>query len=211
MIATGVELKINGKKATFHDTDFQKAFEMQLKVKIAGFYNEDAIMGTYDGAIKSLSDGESFMTMLSVVSSARFTDEAMQYLGGVGLSKETNRIYFGMPNCAYIPKDAKNMEGAKAFINWFIKRENLQKFYGELKMITPYMGIEAEMYPVAADFKKGFDALTPYVPQLLAAIPQVGTYVAPMIAGEKKPYDIVEEMQQDFAKNAKAAGLPAYQ
>jgi ABC-type glycerol-3-phosphate transport system substrate-binding protein len=115
-----------------------------------------------------------------------------------------------MPNYAFVTKNAANLEGALAFVDWFTEKENLEQFYGGLKMIPPYMGVESEMYTVAADFKRYFDAQTPFCPKLKANYGMVGNYSSQVVAGTKSPQEALEEMNDFFVKSAKAAGLPGY-
>ena len=148
------------------------------------------------------------MTPLSIIVCARFKPEKMVDLGGFGLSKEGNRIYYSFPNYAYVPVKAKNPKGAMAFLEWFIKADSLAKYYSELKMMPPYIGVKSEMYTVAADFKRYFDAQTPFVPLLKASYAQVGDYSTLILAGTKTPQEALQAMQDVFARNAKVAGIP---
>ncbi len=79
-------------------------------------------------------------------------------------------------------------------------------------MIPPYKGVDCEMYPTAADFKKYFDTISPaYVSSLLASWGTTGNYSAQIAAGTATPVEVAEEMQKKFAMSAKTAGLPGYQ
>ncbi len=214
-VTTDIQERINNNEATFADSAYLRAFEWQKAVLDAGYYNDDILVGNYDGAVQSMVDGTAFMTALTVNTMGRFPDDAnANYLGGFFLSEETNRAYYSLPNYAYPVKETSggnNFEGAMAFLEWFIQDDHLLEYYSALRTTSAYIGIANEMWPYAQDLKAGFDAMDPFSYSLQASTKQAGTYSSQVTAGTATPLEACEQMQQDFAASAKAAGLEAYQ
>jgi len=214
-VTTDIQDRINNNEATFADSAFLRGYEWQLAVLEAGYYNNDLLVGTYDGAVQAMVDGTAFMTALTVNTMGRFPDDAnANYLGGFFLSEEGNRAYYALPNFAYLVKESSggnNQEGAMAYYEWFTKPENLLEYYSALRTTSAYIGIENEMWPYASDLKAMFDAQDPFTVTLGASPKQTGQYSAQVTAKTATPLEACEQMQQDFAASAKAAGLEAYQ
>jgi ABC-type glycerol-3-phosphate transport system substrate-binding protein len=213
---TDIQEKINNNEATFADSAFLGAFEWQKSLYDAGLYNDDVLVGTYDGAVEALVNGTAFCSMLSVNTMGRFPDEANEeYLGGFSMSENSNRAFYSLPIYAYLIKEESggdNSEGAQAFVEWFIQEDNLLEFYSDLKTTGAYMGIDNEMWPYAKDLKAAFDTSDPpFTYSLQASTKQAGTYSSQVVAGTLTPMAACEQMQEDFAASAKAAGLEAYQ
>ena len=213
---TDIQEKINNKEATFADSAFLRAFEYQKALYDAGYYNDDVLVGTYDGAVEALVNGTAFCTDLSVNTMGRFPDEAnADYLGGFFMSEDTDRAYYSLPIYAYMVKESaggNNPEGAMAFIEWFIQDDHLLEYYSALRTTSAYIGIANEMWPYAQDLKAGFDASDPpFTYTLKASTKQAGTYSSQVVAGTATPQEAADQMTSDFADSAKAVGLEAYQ
>ncbi len=214
-VKTDIADRINNNEASIADSAYVSAFQWQLDLLEAGLYNSDILVGTYDNAIKAMVDGTAFATIMSTNTMSRYPDEANEnYLSGFAMSEEGNRVYYSLPNYAYVVNEeagGDNRKGAMAFIEWFIIEENLTEYYSSLKAPSAYIGIENEMWPYATDSKKMFEAQEPYAYMLDIGMQQIGYYSMQVIAKQKTPLEAAEEMQRDFAQNAKAAGLPEYQ
>ncbi len=212
---TDIQDRINKNEASFADSAYVRAYEWQLELLNRGFYNDDLLVGNYDGAVQALIDGTAFCTMMSVNTMSRYPDEANQnYLSGLFMSEGSNRAYYSLPNYAYVINEtggSDNIEGAIAFMEWFTKEENLLNYYSALKAPSAYIGIENEMWPYARELKAAFDAMDPFVFTLSASPKQTGSYSTQVVAGTLTPLEAAEQMQRDFTESAKAAGLEAYQ
>jgi raffinose/stachyose/melibiose transport system substrate-binding protein len=212
---TDIQERINNKEATFADSAFLRAFQWQKDLYEAGYYNDDVLVGTYDGAVEAMMSGTAFCTMLSVNTMGRFSDEAnAEYLGGFYMSENSDRAYYSLPHYAYLVNEkagGDNPEGAMAFFEWFMEEDNLFDYYSSLRTTSAYMGINNEMWPYAQDLKAGFDASDPpFTYTLKASTKQAGTYSSQVVAGTATPQEAADQMTADFTESAKAIGLEAY-
>ena len=215
-VTTDIQERINNKEATFADSAFLRAFEWQKAIYDAGYYNDDVLVGSYDGAVEAMMDGTAFCTMLSVNTMGRFSDEAnADYLGGFFMSEGSTRAYYSLPHFAYLVKEASggdNPEGAMAFYEWFMEEDNLFEYYTSLRTTSAYIGVDNEMWPYAQDLLAAFDASDPpHTWSLKASTKQAGQYSSQVVAGTATPQEAVDQMTSDFSASAKAAGLEAYQ
>ena len=58
---------------------------------------------------------------------------------------ENDTIYQSTSTQFYIPKDGKNIDVSKHFINWCAKDENLQAFYDSIGAVSPFKDIEPSL------------------------------------------------------------------
>jgi len=209
MVTTDIQERINTRQATFADTGYGDAWLLQKQLYDNGYLNDDFAEGTYDGAVAAMANDEAFITEFSVVVTSRFTEEENEKLGGLCLSRDGNRVYYGLPNYIYPTAAGKNPEGAMAFMEWFTDPANLSEYYSELKMIVPYIGVDAEMWPVAADYKEYFDAQTPWNPTLVTW-ERASDHAINVILGVKTVEEALEDMQINFDQKAAAAGVEGF-
>ena len=205
---TDIQDKINAGEANLLDTGFGESLEMIKKCLDAGFFQNDVMTGTYDGAVAAISDGTTFMTGLSTPVAARIPEESADKVGGFCLSKEGNRAYIALPHGVFVPKEAVNMDGVDAFLDWFIDIDQLNTYYGELMFISPYTGVENELSLPNAEFKTYVDAQPAMSIRLKAGYGQASNFGVLVLSGEKTPEQAAIEMNSTYIEAAKALGLP---
>jgi ABC-type glycerol-3-phosphate transport system substrate-binding protein len=205
---TDIQDRLNKGQANLYDTQFLESLQMIKKLQDAGYFQDNVMTGTYDGAVAAISDGTTFMTGLSSPVGGRIPAAAQDKVSAFCLSKEGNRAYIALPQGMFVPKKAKNMDGARAYLDWFIKPENIAKYYGELKVSPPYQGVKVDMNLTSAGFKSFVDAEPAMDIRLKAFYGQAGNYAAQVLSGEKTPEEALAEMNATYIQNAKAQGLP---
>ena len=213
-IANDTISKLNSNEITFPETAVIDAFEWQLALLENDFYNEDLLVGTYDGAVQAMMDGTAFMTAMSVNTMGRYSNEAnAEYLGGLCLSESSNTALITPSNFMYLVNEETgldNMEGAMAFFEWYMEEDNLTEHFSNLAAPCPYMNIDVEMWPYAIDLVNAYNEAS-FVYALEAGTKNTGSYAATVLAGTKTSEQAAGDMQTDFVDSAKAAGLEAFQ
>jgi len=209
-VDTDIEERINNNEATFADSGYLQAYEWLLEMKNRGLLNEDAVSGLYADGYVAVETGEAFMVFGSTNTLGQFTEEARNgWIGGIHMSENTNRAHAALPHIVALPKGA-NTEGGMAFIEWFTKAENLAWYYTQLGVPGAYNDVEAELLPAAAELQSYYaNGPTPFSSTLKAGLDN--NYASAVLAGTMTPLEACDEMTKDFAENAKAAGLEAYQ
>lgn len=125
------------------------------------------------------------------------------------MAENTNRAHAALPHLVGLPKGA-NFEGGMAFIEWFTKAENLAWYYGKLGVPGAYMDVVADLLPAAAELNSYYiNGPTPFSSTLKASL--LSDYASAVLAETLTPLEATQKMTKDFAENAKAAGLEAYQ
>jgi ABC-type glycerol-3-phosphate transport system substrate-binding protein len=209
-VETDIEAKINNNEATFEESGYLAAYEWLLEMKNRGLVNEDAVSGLYADGYVAVETGVAFMVFGSTNTLGQFSEEAREgWIGGIHLSENSNRAHAALPHIVGLPIGG-NYEGGMAFLEWLVQAENLEWYYSTLGVPGAYVDVEATLLPAAAELNSYYvNGPAPFSSTLKAAVKD--NYASAVLAGTMTPLEACQQMTKDFAENAKAAGLEAYQ
>ena len=214
---------LNSGEKDFVQPTIMEGLEAVQKVIDAGYYQENLLVGTYEASVESLFNGEVAMINNGTWVIDTFAEdydlaEVNERIGMFGLSMYSDTVNWSStsPGATYIvPKtgDSEKEKGAIEFIN-HITGPAYQEFINELMMKptikgfeTPEIKIEAKKEIYEAFEKKGAPTFDMFI---LVSYGTFDVFMQEMFAGTKTPLDVAEALSEEFAKNAKIAGLEGW-
>ena len=212
--------KINTNKIKLKDNTIQKdSLVKLLDIKTKGYINKDFLSATWDNAQKALAKGDCAMyinltnTMDSIVQ--KYPDKAddiglfaFPYLGGgkdiVGTTG-TNGLY---------AIKGKNQDAAQRFVDYFESIPVQNKFFEVQGGIPAIKGVTKTMLSRAElDGKALIDAgkaLPMWGTGFKYSIGDFGALTQYLLAGGKTPEQVLDDVDKEFQKNAKAQKDPNF-
>lgn len=200
-----------------------KGFEKIQEVFTKGYINKEPMSTTYDMAQAMLAKGEGahypMATWVLASLNANFPDKIndLGFFALPGDSAEKNGVTLWMPNNISIPKNSKNIDAAKQFLEFFVSSEGL----------AAYMSVGAPDGAFAIKDVKLPDTVFPAVKDVLTYINANKTGPAleflspvkgpnlPQICVQaglalKTPLECAAEYDRDVEKQAKQLMLPGW-
>ena len=214
---------INSGKTNFVQPAIIDGLEAVQKLIDADYYQENFLVGTYEGMQSAIFDGEVAMVahadwLITQLVSVYGEEEVNKKIGAFGLSLNSNAVGWSKssPGATYaIPKtgDTVKEAAAKEFIK-YITGEGYQAFLDEIKTPSAIEGFEDPVSTI-----EPYNELKAYLEKDSSAVWQQNLLVSygafeillqEMFAGTKTPEDIAQSLSDEFVKNAQAAGLEGF-
>ncbi len=207
--------QINTHKLTFPEIpELGDLLRKQVELKEKGYYNDDLFSATYDGMHEALANGTAAMTFtFTTALPAILSKYPDADIGMFPLPYQDNYVQIFEPNAAYVFKNAKHASEGQAFIDYITSPEILEYYYGEIKEIPVFRGINVEPDPITAPLtavvlegKTGTD----FAGSTIAPISPFDTTLQDMLLGNLTPDQVTETIQANMEKAAKLAGVPEF-
>lgn len=206
----------NGTMDFTKDPSFRQALEKLKEVVDRGLYNEDAGSATYDSQIAALANGKTGMILQADWVIPTLVEKFPDAANDIGMFplpiNDDPYLAFSDPWALYLNKNSKQLEAAKGFFEFFTSDENLNAYYGQMKGMPAYVGVNTELNPGTSD-----------VAALMAegkAKPFYGGIMTPGIAVDfdrvaivlkaKSIDKVLEDAQKAYLKSGKDAKLPGF-
>lgn len=213
--------KLNRNEATFSDPVFMAGYQGLQEAHERGCFNADAATSTFETTLDRLVKGEAVATAaLSIFTNnikSVHGDAALEQLGFSPLSLETDVSSWQTVNQAiYVAQndDPAKLQLAKDFVAW-ITGDGYQDYIDltvQYPVINTAEAPSGDFPTVLVEADEAFQANTvaQFQQNLRAAYGQFESYLSDMLFGGQTPEYVGEQMQQQFARNAKLAGLEGF-
>ncbi len=214
---------INTGKTNFSQSVCLDAWEAGLELVDAGYYQDNFLTGSYEGSMEALWNGEAAMTFQGDWFAINLVEnyskkEVNEKIGFFGISLESNMVGWGLfiPGATVVvPKsgDAAKEEGGREFIN-YITGPAYQTLIDALEMPPVIEGFKTPEITVIAlqEMAEAFEASNGamFEQDLMASPGDLATVLQELYAQTKTPEEVAELMNDNFAENAAAQGLPGW-
>ncbi|OUS74868.1 hypothetical protein B1748_20005 [Paenibacillus sp. MY03] len=213
----GIIDQINGGSYDFTtDPAFRQVLEKLKEVADKGLYNKDAGSATYDSQIAALANGTAGMILQAdwaiPVLIEKFP-EAGKDIGMFPLPiNDDPYLAFSDPWALYLNKNSKQLDAAKGFFEFFTSDENLNAYYGQMKGMPSFVGINTELNPGTAEVASLMEEgkAKPFYHGILAPGISVDFDRASIVLKGKSVDKVLEETQKGYLKSGKDAKLPGF-
>lgn len=205
----GIMQKINTGKLRFENTFILDSLKRKMQLQDQGFFNTDMMSGVWDTMFASLSSNKMAMTfMYSNVLPALYknypaANVKMVPLNGVAASTFTQAIYM---------MKTKNQDLSLEFLKYFTKDTTLNKLYGTLKAVPPYLGVENQidpaLLPMYAQLNAGKRAPV-FFDQLIVSAGQVPV-LQEMHSGQITPLKACVTLSDKFQRLGREMKMPGF-
>ncbi|WP_338551323.1 ABC transporter substrate-binding protein [Paenibacillus sp. KS-LC4] len=216
----GIVKGINDNTAKFGDLEnFKNGLKQMDDLKSKGYINETFLSDTYDNAQKALATGEVGMFYMAtwVMSdiAKKFPDQVND-IGAFMMPMEDGKSHLALfnPNSIYIVK-GENQDAAQKFMNYFESIETQNIFFSNEGGIPAIKGVtETKLTPAELDSKTLVDegkGVVNFGTGFKYSYGSPDSYIQDFMAGGKTIDQVMDAMQKEFVKNAKAKDDPKFQ
>lgn len=187
-----------------------------------GLINEDVLTATYEESTKAVVDGSAAMLIngsWAIGEITKLADDAASTIGFFPIPTRDGRTMLGLSGAdgLHIAKSSKNIEGAKAFLNYLASTAVAQKFMDAAPGISNFTDVTVPtnapkaLSDMADAIEKGASTLAidkaSIVPapesDLIAAYQQ-------LVAGQMSASDFLKNEADGMIASGKAAGIPGF-
>lgn len=203
---------------TFSDMDIMKgALNEMVTLVEKGYVQETFLSDTYVDAQTALLDGTCAMyPMASYIQPelAKIADEAeLENLGMFAIPGTDGQqiATVSTPSGFYVPSDGENIELAKEVVAELSSKEAAEAMYGVQSGIPFIQGVDGNAIGIlkdASDIMNNDEIVKPVGPADLTKYQKgpLETYIQDMLVGNRTADEVLQSLDDDFAKQANDAG-----
>ncbi|HEY0828153.1 MAG TPA: extracellular solute-binding protein, partial [Bacilli bacterium] len=211
-----IDLINSGKMDFTTNAEFRKSLELLKEVVDKGYYNKDAASANYDAQLAALATGKTAMIIQADWAIPTLLEKFPEFKSNIGMFplplSGDPVIAFSDPWGLYLTKNSKNLEASKGFFEYFTSDENLNAYYGQLKGMPSYTGIQTELNPGTSDLAgmMASGKAKPFYPGVLTPGINISVDLGAVGLKSKTIETILDETQKSYLKSGKDAKIAGF-
>ncbi|MFC5404058.1 ABC transporter substrate-binding protein [Cohnella soli] len=212
--------KINTNQGKFVEYDnLKKGIATLVDLKDKGYVQKDYLSDDYSAAQKALATGTAGMYHMATWVMDDIRKKFPDQVNDIGSfimpfdGNDTDIVPVFAPYGMFVPK-GKNQEAAQRFVNFFESIETQNLYFGNEGGIPAIKGVtETKLSPAELDGKSFVDAGR-FSPNFAYGFDynfgDFGAFLQDALVGSKTPEQVLEAMDKEYAKDAKAKNDPLF-